>query len=59
VKLKGYDGMGIYAKMGGNKRVQSFGAEKSWNGNTNMAYREAWCMAETGSGLFANGRLLY
>jgi len=40
VKLKGYDGMGIYATMGDNKCVRSFGAEKSWEGNINMAHRE-------------------
>ena len=33
--------MGIGAKMGDNKcDRQSFGAEKSWEGNTNMAHRE-------------------
>ena len=41
MKLKGYDGMGIYAKMGDNKGVQSFGAEKSSEGNINMIHREA------------------
>jgi hypothetical protein len=41
VKLKGYDGMGIYATMGDNKCERSFGAEKSWEGNINMARREA------------------
>jgi len=40
VKLKGCDGMGICAKMGDNKSVQSFGAEKSWESNVNMAHRE-------------------
>jgi hypothetical protein len=40
VKLKGYDGMGIYAKVGDNKCVQSFGAENSWEGNINMVHRE-------------------
>jgi hypothetical protein len=32
VKLKGYDGMGLYAKMGDNKCVQSFGADKIFRG---------------------------
>jgi len=59
MKLKGCDGMSIYAKMGDNKCVQSFGAEKSWEGNINMAHSKGWCMDETGSGLFANGGLLY
>jgi hypothetical protein len=55
--MKGYGVMDIYAKMGGNKCVQNFGAEKSWEGNINMAHREVGCMEGIGSELFPNGRL--